>query len=156
MSIRSIRLRRIICRRFLLDGGLHCGLMIAQVTAAALVSENKVLGHPACVDSIPTSANKEDYVSMGAHAARKADEVCHNALMVLAIEMLCAAQALEFGDGLRPGCGVEAAYHALRACVPPLDRDRAQTPDIERIARLVLEGDLIRSVEDVIGELEVG
>ena len=137
------------------QGGLHSGLMIAQVTAAALVSENKTLAHPACVDSIPTSANKEDYVSMGAYAARKADDVCQNALVVLAVELLCAAQALEFGQGLRPGRGVDAAYREIRKHVPPLDHDRPQTPDIETIARLVLEGDLVRAVEEAVGVLEL-
>jgi histidine ammonia-lyase len=137
------------------QGGLHSGMMIAQVTAAALVSENKTLAHPACVDSIPTSANKEDYVSMGAYAARKADDVCQNALIVLAVELLCAAQALEFGQGLRPGRGVEAAYRVIREHVPPLDHDRPQTPDIEMIARLVLEGDLVRAVEAEVGVLEL-
>ncbi len=136
-------------------GGLHSGLMIAQVTAAALVSENKTLAHPASVDSIPTSANKEDYVSMGAYAARKADDVCANSLVVLAVELLCGAQALEFGRGLKPGAGVEAAYQAIRQHVPPLEQDRPQTPDIETIARLVLEGDILRAVEDAVGVLEL-
>ncbi len=124
-------------------GGLHSGLMIAQVTAAALVSENKTLAHPASVDSIPTSANKEDYVSMGAYAARKLDDVCQNSLVVVAVELLCAAQALEFIPGLRPGRGVEAALGAIRAHVPPLEGDRPQTPDIEMVARLVLDGSIL-------------
>jgi histidine ammonia-lyase len=136
-------------------GGLHSGLMIAQVTAAALVSENKTLAHPASVDSIPTSANKEDYVSMGAYAARKADDVCQNSLIVLAVELLCAAQALEFGQGLRPGRGVDAAYRKIREHVPPLEADRPQTPDIEAVARLVLEGDILRAVEGAVGTLEL-
>ncbi len=136
-------------------GGLHSGMMIAQVTAAALVSENKTLAHPASVDSIPTSANKEDYVSMGAYAARKADDVCQNALVVLAVELLCAAQALEFGQGLHPGKGVEAAYRTIRAHVPALDEDRPQTPDIEKIAQLMLEGELLGAVEDAVGRLEL-
>jgi histidine ammonia-lyase len=136
-------------------GGLHSGLMIAQVTAAALVSENKTLAHPASVDSIPTSANKEDYVSMGAYAARKADDVCLNALMVLAVELLCAAQALEFGPGLEPGRGVGAAYRVIREHVAPLEGDRPQTPDIETIARLILDGDILRAVEGAVGTLEL-
>ncbi len=136
-------------------GGLHSGLMMAQVTAAALVSENKTLAHPASVDSIPTSANKEDYVSMGAYAARKADDVCANTLVVVAVELLCAAQALEFGQGLKPGRGVGAARRVIREHVPPLDRDRPQTPDIETIARLMLEGDIVRAVEDAVGVLEI-
>jgi len=125
------------------------------VTAAALVSENKTLAHPASVDSIPTSANKEDYVSMGAYAARKADDVCQNSLIVLAVELLCAAQALEFGQGLRPGRGVDAAYRKIREHVPPLEADRPQTPDIEAVARLVLEGDILRAVEGAVGTLEL-
>ena len=136
-------------------GGLHSGLMIAQVTAAALVSENKTLAHPASVDSIPTSANKEDYVSMGAYAARKADDVCQNALTVLAVEFLCAAQALEFGGDLRPGRGVAAARRVIREHVAPLERDRPQTPDIESIAKLILDGDILRAVEDAVGPLEM-
>ena len=95
-------------------GGLNSGLMIAQVTAAALVSENKTLAHPACVDSIPTSANKEDFVSMGAFAALKAREVVGNVLRVVAIELLCGAQGLEFREGLRPGRGVAAAHDFIR------------------------------------------
>ncbi len=136
-------------------GGLNSGLMIAQVTAAALVSENKTLAHPASVDSIPTSANKEDYVSMGAYAARKADDVAQNALMVLAVELLCAAQALEFGQGLKPGRGVEAAYDIIRSKVAPLEEDRMQTPDMEAIAALILDGSLVSAVEEAVGELEV-
>jgi histidine ammonia-lyase len=136
-------------------GGLHSGLMIAQVTAAALVSENKTLAHPASVDSIPTSANKEDYVSMGAYAARKLDDVCQNSLVVVAVELLCAAQALEFGRGLRPGRGVEAAWRAIREHVPPLEGDRPQTPDIERVASLVLDGSILRVVEAAVGALEL-
>jgi histidine ammonia-lyase len=136
-------------------GGLHSGMMIAQVTAAALVSENKTLAHPASVDSIPTSANKEDYVSMGAYAARKADDVCTNALMVLAVELLCATQALEFGEGLEPGRGVEAARRVIRDHVPHLDADRPQTPDMEKVARLILEGHVLKAVEDAVGSLEL-
>lgn len=136
-------------------GGLNSGLMIAQVTAAALVSENKTLAHPASVDSIPTSANKEDYVSMGAFAAVKAADVVRNTTWVLAVELLCAAQALEFGKGLRPGRGVEAAYRLVREHVPHLEEDRAQTADIEALARLIDEGSLLRVVEDVVGALEL-
>jgi histidine ammonia-lyase len=135
-------------------GGLHSGLMIAQVTAAALVSENQTLAHPASVDSIPTSANKEDYVSMGAYAARKAADVCQNSMVVVAIELLCAAQALEFGQGLRPGAGVEAAYRVIREHVPPLEEDRPQSPDIEAVAALIADGSILRAAEAVTGPLE--
>jgi histidine ammonia-lyase len=122
------------------DPGVCSGFMIAQITAAALVSENKVLSHPASVDSIPTGANKEDHVSMGAHGAVKLRRVLRNTEAVLGIELLCAAQALEFRKPLRPGRGVEAAYERLRARIPELDGDRVLAPDIEAAATLVREG----------------
>jgi histidine ammonia-lyase len=122
------------------DPGVCSGFMIAQITAAALVSENKVLSHPASVDSIPTGANKEDHVSMGAHGALKARRVLRNTEAVLGIELLCAAQALEFRKPLRPGRGVGRAYDAVRARVPALEGDRALSPDIEAAAALVREG----------------
>src|SRR5207249_4551738 len=104
--------------------GLNSGMMIVQVLAAALVSENKSLAFPASVDSIPTSANREDHVSMAPAAARKARMLVTNAGRVLAAELLCAAQGLEFRGGLRPGRGAEAAYHHIREHVRPLGRDR--------------------------------
>jgi histidine ammonia-lyase len=122
------------------DPGVRSGFMIAQITAAALVSENKVLAHPASVDSIPTGANKEDHVSMGAHGAVKARRVLRNTEAVLGIELLSAAQALEFRKPLRPGRGVGRAYDAVRARVPALEGDRALSPDIEAAAALVREG----------------
>ena len=134
--------------------GLNCGLMMAQVTAAALVSENKTLAHPACVDSIPTSANKEDFVSMGAYAAVKAREVIRNVRRVVAIELLCGAQGLEFRESLRPGLGVAAAHDCIREVVPVLDHDRAQSPDIEKVSELVRAGSLVSRVEDTVGPLE--
>jgi histidine ammonia-lyase len=135
-------------------GGLNSGLMIAQVTAAALVSENKTLAHPACVDSIPTSANKEDFVSMGAFAALKAREVVGNVLRVIAIELLCGAQGLEFRQGLRPGRGVAVAHDFIREAIPPLEDDRPQTPDIEALSEMVRDGSLIARVEQALGPLE--
>jgi histidine ammonia-lyase len=134
--------------------GLNCGLMMAQVTAAALVSENKALAHPAVVDSIPTSANKEDFVSMGAFAALKAREVSRNVRRVIAIELLCGAQALEFRESLRPGSGVAAAHDFIRGAVPHLENDRPQTPDIERLSEMVRDGSLVRRVEEAVGPLE--
>jgi histidine ammonia-lyase len=122
------------------DPGVCSGFMIAQITAAALVSENKVLSHPASVDSIPTGANKEDHVSMGAHAAVKARRVLRNTEIVLAVELLCAAQALEFRRPLRPGHGVERAYQAVRERIGELSADRALAPDIEAAAALVRAG----------------
>jgi histidine ammonia-lyase len=136
------------------NGGLNSGLMMTQVTAAALVSENKTLAHPACVDSIPTSANKEDFVSMGTFAAVKAREVVGNVLRVIAIELLCGAQGLEFRAGLKPGRGVEAAHEHIRKTIPPLEDDRAQSPDIEAVSEMVRDGSLVRSVEKMIGPLE--
>ena len=135
-------------------GGLNSGLMVAQVTAAALVSESKTLAHPACVDSIPTSANKEDFVSMGAFAALKAREVVGNVLRVIAIELLCGAQGLEFREGLRPGRGVAAAHDFIRERVPRLEGDRPQSPDIEALSEMVRDGSLIKRVEEAVGPLE--
>jgi histidine ammonia-lyase len=120
--------------------GLHSGMMLAQISAAALVSESKVLAHPASVDSIPTGASKEDHVSMGAWAARKARQVLRNTEVVLGIELMCAAQALEFLRPLRPGRGVEAAYHQIRSRIAPLEADRVLAPDIAAAAELVRAG----------------
>ncbi len=112
------------------QGGLESGLMVSQYTAAALVSENKVLSHPASVDSIPTSANQEDHVSMGTHACRKARAVFENVLWVLAIELVSAAQALDFHAPLMPGEGVAAAHQRIREEVTHLDRDRYYRPEL--------------------------
>jgi len=101
------------------QGGLHSGLMISQYTAASLVSENKVLAHPASVDSIPTSANQEDHVSMSTTAARHARMVLENLRHVLAIEVRVALEALEYHRPLRAGIGVEVARQALREAIPP-------------------------------------
>lgn len=124
------------------QGGLNSGLMIAQYTAAALVSENKVLSHPASADSIPTSANQEDHVSMGAHAARQLRQIVANVQNVLSIELLCAAQALDF-QNLRAGSGVQAAYEYLRTLVPHLAEDRYYRPDVLRISEEVGSGRLL-------------
>lgn len=126
-------------------GGLHSGYMILQYVAASLVSENKTLCHPASVDSIPSSANQEDHVSMGAISARKLQSVVHNVTRVLAIEYLCAAQALEFAKKT-PGVGTQIAYRLLRDRVPPLREDRESAPDIEEAAHLIEKGTLIREV----------
>ncbi|HEX6926004.1 MAG TPA: histidine ammonia-lyase [Longimicrobiaceae bacterium] len=122
------------------EAGVRSGLMVAQITAASLVSESKVLAHPASIDSIPTGASKEDHVSMGAAAARKARQVVANAEAVLAIELICAAQALEFLRPLRPGAGVAAAYELLRSRIPPLEEDRVLAADISTAAAMVREG----------------
>lgn len=134
--------------------GLNSGMMIVQVLAAALVSENKALSHPASVDSIPTSANREDHVSMSPIAARKARLIVANAERVLAAELLCAAQGLEFRHGLRPGKGADAAYRHLREHVKPLGRDRTLHRDIEAVERLIRRGSLLAAVESACGELQ--
>lgn len=136
------------------NGGVHSGLMITQYTAASLVSENKVLAHPASVDSIPSSANQEDHVSMGTTAARKARQVIANVRRVLAIELLCAAQAVEFVGPERLAPATRAVYDAVRERVAPLDGDRVLAPDIETLADLVHSGELVAAVEAVVGPLE--
>jgi histidine ammonia-lyase len=127
--------------------GLNSGMMLVQVLAAALVSENKALAHPASVDSIPTSANREDHVSMSTHAARKARQVVTNTARVLACELLCAAQGLEFVKPLRPGRGAEAAWRHLRRHVSPLGRDRTLHRDLAAVERLISSGSLLDAVE---------
>ncbi len=135
------------------DEGINSGFMIAQYTAAALVSENKVLSHPACVDSIPTSANKEDHVSMGTISARKCREIVRNAEYVVAIELLCGAQAMDVFTNMRPGEGTFAAYQTIREVVPHLDKDRVLSKDIEIIKQLIKKGKILEAVENVVGEL---
>src|SRR5262249_18377667 len=133
--------------------GLNSGMMIVQVLAAALVSENKSLAHPASVDSIPTSANREDHVSMAPAAARKARMITTNTTRVLAAELLCAAQGLEFRNGLRPGRGAEAGYLHIREHVRPLGRDRTLHRDLEAVERLILSGSLLAAVQTACGPL---
>ncbi len=135
------------------QGGLHSGLMISQYTAASLVSENKVLAHPASVDSIPTSANQEDHVSMGTTSARQCAMILENARWVVAIEILNATQALDFHAPLKPGPGVGAAARLVRSVVPPLDADRIMTGDLKAARELIVSGNLRRAVEEVVGTL---
>jgi histidine ammonia-lyase len=136
------------------EGGLNSGLMMAHVTAAALASENKVLCHPASVDSIPTSANKEDHVSMGVGASRKAGQVVANTRRILAVEAIAACQALEFHRPLDTSPALRAAYQTLRARVPALERDRMQSPEIEAVAELVRSGALAIAAAAICGTLE--
>ncbi len=139
--------------RFLTEeSGLNSGFMIAQYTAASLVSENKVLAHPASVDSIPTSAGQEDHVSMGTISARHSREIVHNVENIVAIELISAAQALEFHD-LSPGKGVKAAYDFLREHIDPLKRDRSLNPDMRKARELITKGHLVEEVEKEIGSL---
>lgn len=135
------------------DGGLNSGFMIAQVTAAALVSENKVLSHPASVDSIPTSANKEDHVSMGAHAARKTAEIADNVGYVLAIELLCAVQALDMRAPLQPAKATAAVHDLVRQHIPFWNEDRLLHRDIETARELVYTGQVIQAAQAVCGPL---
>jgi histidine ammonia-lyase len=129
------------------DAGTNSGLMILQYTAAALASENKVLAHPASADTIPTSANQEDHVSMGSIAARHARAVVENVERIVAIELVCAAQALDFriaaSEGRRPGLGVRAAHAQIRSVVAHLDRDREPGPDLAAARALVHDGALV-------------
>lgn len=134
-------------------GGLHSGFMIAQYAAAALVSENKILAHPASVDSIPSSANQEDHVSMGTIAARKAKEILFNAQNVIAIEMLCAAQAIDFAESGKLGKGTEVAYKIIRSKVDKLNEDRVMHLDFEKIYDIIKDNQLLSEVEKAIGEL---
>ena len=123
--------------------GLNSGFMIPQVTAAALVSENKQRAHPASVDSIPTSANQEDHVSMAAHAARRLIDMVDNAGTVIAIELLVAAQGCDFHAPLRSSPPLEAVRAVLRREVPHLDEDRSLHPDQQAAARLVRSGAVV-------------
>jgi histidine ammonia-lyase len=139
---------------FLVEGkGLNSGLMVAQYTAAALVSENKVLSHPASVDSISVSADQEDHVSMGPIAVRKCGEILRNLRAVLAIEMMSAAQAFDFYKGKRPGKGTAIAYDLIRSKVPFLKDDRVLYPDIEAIRQLIESNTILAAIEKEIGPL---
>jgi histidine ammonia-lyase len=122
--------------------GLNSGFMMPQVTAAALVSENKVLGHPASVDSITTSGNKEDYVSMGMTAALKLRRVIQNVRYVLAIEALAAAQAVDLLAPLKPGKRAQQALREIRAVSPMVTQDRSLAPDIAKVSEVIRQGKL--------------
>jgi histidine ammonia-lyase len=132
------------------DSGLHSGFMVAQYTAAALVSENKILAHPASVDSIPSSAGREDHVSMGVHAAHKLREVIVNSGTVLAIESLCAAQGIDVHRPLRAGPGVEATHAVIRQRVPHMHEDRPLGKDIDAVRALLTSGELERAAEQAL------
>ena len=135
------------------EGGLNSGFMIPQYVAAALVSENKVLAHPASVDSIPTSAGQEDHVSMGNAAGLKALQVLENAERTLAIELLAGTQAIEFLAPLEPGEGVRAVHDLVRTLSGRLVEDRSLAADIERVAAAVRAGEVLAAAEERIGAL---
>lgn len=135
--------------------GEDSGLMITQYVAASLVSENKVLVHPASADSIPTSANQEDHVSMGTIAARQAREIADNVRYILAIECLAAVQGIDFLTPLTPGVGTGAAHQTIRRIVPHLEEDRVPSPDIQSVYELIDSGSLVKEVETAVGLLKI-
>ncbi len=141
------------------EGGLNSGYMIGQYVAAALVSENKTLAHPACVDSIPTSANKEDHVSMGTIAIRQAREILDNVVNIIAIELLCATQACDLinadrNRALVGGKGTSVAYKIVREHVPHLKEDREIYKEIGTMADIMCSGELVEAVESAMGEVK--
>ena len=135
---------------FLADNpGLNSGFMIAQVAAAALASENKVLSHPASVDSIPTSGNKEDHVPMAMGAVLKLKQVVANLERIIAIEFLCAAQGIDYLRPLKAGIAVEAAYQYIRRRISHVPVDRVLSKDIEQMIGVMSEVDFMRFAQDV-------
>lgn len=138
------------------NGGVNSGFMIVQYSAASLVSENKVLAHPASVDSIPSSANQEDHVSMGTIAARKAGEILKNARKVIAMEILSACQGIDLKKvNKNLGLGTEKAYTAVREIVSYYDKDRVMNIDINAVETLIEKNSIVENVEKVIGELKI-
>ena len=134
--------------------GVCCGFMVAQYAAAAVVSENKILAHPASVDSIPTSANQEDHVSMGTIAARKARTIISHGQHVLGIELICASQAVDFKDPEKLGLGSKKAYDILRENITFMDEDRVIYLDMDKATELITSVKILESVESVIGKLK--
>jgi histidine ammonia-lyase len=136
------------------EGGINCGFMVPQYAAAAVVSENKILAHPASVDSIPTSAGQEDHVSMGTIGARKARTIVDHAFAVLGIEWMAAAQALDLQEPRTLGKGTQPAYGLLRRHVAAMEDDRVFYRDQEAAARLIAAGSLLESAEKAVGRLD--
>ena len=159
-SIAERRLDRLLAghdglpRLLLTETGTNSGLMVVQYTAAALVSENKILCHPASVDSIPTSLGQEDHVSMGSISAIKLLQVFENVTRVLGLELLGAMQALDFRQALRPGNGVAVAHDFVRERIAHLDHDEVLGDDIEKAISLVRDGELLAAVERGVGALD--
>ena len=129
------------------EGGLNSGFMITQYAAAALVSENKILAHPASVDSIPSSANQEDHVSMGTIAARKGRDIIENVQRVLATEILAACQAIDFREGYTLGKGTLEAYKVVREKVDFIERDVVMYIELDKVTNLIMDGSIVNSVE---------
>lgn len=136
------------------DSGVNSGFMIPQYTAAALVNECKSLSAPSCVDSIPSSLGQEDHVSMGATSALRVHQIVSNVEMVLAIELLCTAQALDFRHPLKPGIGPRTAHNVIRRHITHADADRAFGADIETAIEIVKNDDVIAAVEKAVGPLD--
>ena len=134
-------------------GGVNSGMMIAQYTGAALASENKVLVHPASADSIPTSANQEDHVSMGTIGSRQAAEIIDNVQKILAIELMCAAQGVDFLSPEKLAKGTKAAYDTIRTQVTKVEEDRLLAPDIWAVDHLVKQNTIVEAVETAVGTL---
>ena len=135
------------------DTGLNSGFMLPHYTAAALVNENKVLASPASVDSIPTSLGQEDHVSMGATAATKAWRIMGNVETVLAIEQMCAAQAIDFRAPLKPGIGPRIAHGIIREVIPFTEKDRLFGEDIQTSLSLLRSRRIVAAVEKAAGAL---
>lgn len=131
-------------------GGLNSGFMITQYAAASLVSENKVLAHPASVDSIPSSANQEDHVSMGTIAARKSREIVGNVRRVLATEMLAACQAIDFREGLKLGKGTQKAYDVIREKIDFIEKDKIMYKELSKCEELIKNKSIIEKVEEIV------
>lgn len=141
---------------FLVEGkGLNSGLMVSQYTSAALVSENKVLSHPAVVDNISVSADQEDHVCMGSVTAMKLTDIIRNTEIVIAIQFMCCAQALDFRRPLKGGKGSEAAYKVIRKKLRRLINDRPLYPDIDIVTKMVRDGSIVEAVERVVGPLKL-
>ncbi len=139
---------------FLIEGGgLHSGLMMVQVSAAALASENKIHATPASVDSIPTSSDKEDHVSMGLTAAVKAKTIIENVEHILAMEILASNQGLYFLKPLKPGLGIQAACSVICKAIAPITEDRPFYKDITVIREMIESGELLHKVEKAVGSL---
>ena len=134
--------------------GINDGYMVAQYAAAALVSENKILSHPACVDSIPTCANQEDHVSFGTIASRNAAQIINHVQHVLAIELMCGAQAADFKDPEKLAPGTKAAYDLVRSEVSFMDTDRTIYLDTNKVVALIQSGKILEAVENAVGKLK--
>jgi histidine ammonia-lyase len=136
------------------NGGLNSGHMIVQVAAASLVSENKVLSHPACVDTIPTSADKEDHVSMGTIAARKFVQILENGKNIVAMELLSGAQAIDLLSPLAPAGAVQSVHQKIRQDIPFAKEDRIFSKDVQKMKSLIDSGEILKTVQKSVGELE--